>query len=657
MVDPVSTKREVLSTISRLFDPLGLVGPIVVRAKLIMQEAWISNLGWDEPLTEGLRRAWDAYVGDLRGVGEIRVPRRIVRGSNAMRLNLHAFCDASLKAYGACIYLQVIDRNNTSSSLLICSKSRVAPIKSKTITLPRLELCGAIVLVRLVQNVKRALKIAFDEVHAWSDSTLVLAWIAGDPSRQKTFISNRVAEIQSVLPSMHWHHVDGIENPADLISRGTSLENLKQSKIWWEGPHWLSRLERFEQYGLQPSLTEEDERECGFSEVLTDLRAGKQVRTSSSLLALKPFIDKEGILRVGGRIQNSNLTFENKHPIILPSNSRFTQLLFEREHIRLLHIGPQALLCSIREKYWPLRGKNIARGVTHRCVTCFRNKPKMLSQIMGQLPADRVTPNRPFFVTGVDFAGPIVTLLNRGRGRKTGKSYISLFVCFTTKAVHLETVSDLSSASFIAALRRFAGRRGYPQPPHMGGLWEAGVKSCKFHLKRVVGESLLTFEELSTVLIQIEACLNSRPICHLPSTSADLQPLTPGHFLIGGSLTALPDIDMTELPINRLDRWQIVHKITQDFWKRWSQEYLTSLQGRVKWNREQINLNIDDVVLIQDINAPPLRWKLGRVNELHKGRDDKVRIVTLQTANGTYKRAINKLCKLPIAEMKSNLRS
>lgn len=439
--------------------------------------------------------------------------------------------------------------------------------------------------------------------------------------------------------------------------------------------------------------------EFGFSGAIADLRAGKQIRVSSNLLALNPFVDKKGLLRVGGRIQNSNLTFENKHPIILPSDSRFTQLLFEREHIRLLHIGPQALLCSIRENYWPLKGKSVARRVTHRCVICCRNKPRMLSQIMGQLPADRVTPNRPFFVTGVDFAGPITTLLNRGRGRKTSKSYISLFICFTTKAVHLETVSDLSSASFIAALRRFTGRRGYPQriysdnatnfvgtrneiremydllereeqklndvfcipnkiewkfippaSPHMGGLWEAGVKSCKFHLKRVIGESLLTFEELSTVLTQIEACLNSRPICQLPSTAADPQPLTPGHFLIGGPLTALPDIDITELPINRLDRWQIVQKITQNFWKRWSREYLTSLQGRTKWTREQNNLNIDDVVLIQDNNAPPLRWKLGRISELHKGKDDKVRIVTLQTAGGAYKRAINKLCKLPLSE-------
>ncbi|XP_025262223.1 uncharacterized protein LOC112637218 [Camponotus floridanus] len=365
-----------------------------------------------------------------------------------------------------------------------------------------------------------------------------------------------------------------------------------------------------------------------FLEVVFKLRAGKQIQVSSKLLALNPFIDEKGLLRVGGRIQNSKMTFEFKHPIILPLDNRERVLL----------------------------------GKLHTSALLVLNKPKTLSQIMGQLSADRVIPKRPFFVTGMDFAGPITTLINKGRGRKTNKSYISLFVCFTTKAIHLEAVSDLSSASFIAALRRFTGRRGYPQriycdnatnfveskneicemydliekeerelndnfcipnriewkfippaSPHMGGLWEAGVKS-----------------------------------------SADLQPLTPGHFLIGGPMTALPNINITELPTNRLDRWQTVQKITQLFWKRWSKEYLTSLQGRIKWTREQINLSINDIVIIQDNNAPPLKWRLGRVIELHKGTDDKVRVVTLQTAKGTCKRAINKLCKLPLSDVLFN---
>lgn len=115
-------------------------------------------------------------------------------------------------------------------------------------------------------------------------------------------------------------------------------------------------------------------------------------------------------------------------------------MLIEQEHKRLLHAGPQALLAGFRQNYWPLRGKDIARKIYHSCIQCSRRKPNASLQLMGDLPADRITPSRPFFNCGVDFAGPIVTLLNKGRGRKTTKSYIALFICFATKAIHLEAV-------------------------------------------------------------------------------------------------------------------------------------------------------------------------------------------------------------------------
>ncbi|XP_036145656.1 uncharacterized protein LOC118646575 [Monomorium pharaonis] len=749
IANPSKSKREVLSTVSRLFDPLGLISPILIRAKIIMQQTWAANLSWDDPLT------------------------KVIFNNYGMRI------DASLKAYGACVYLQTIDENGNAKSALLCSKSRVSPIRNKTITLPRLELCGAVALVRLVKNVRRALKVNFDKIYAWTDSTIVLAWISGDPSRQKTFVSNRSAEIQSSLPSDCWRHVRSSDNPADLISRGTNLKDLQQCKLWWEGPNWLSKFDNYVENELESITLSQDETEiveseqkselqvlvslngadraisrllsnysslskierilarimrfiynCKASRVnrnydsisikeihtanqllvretqivcfakeLADLKANKPISSSSKLLSLGPFIDETGLIRVGGRLQHSIASFRKKHPILLPCDSRFTHLLFEREHLRLLHAGPQALLYSIRERYWPINGRALARKIVYKCVNCFRNGPRSLSQIMGQLPSDRVIPKRPFFVTGIDFAGPITTLVNRGRGRKTSKSYVSLFVCFTTKAIHIEAVSDLTASAFIAALRRFVGRRGCPQriysdnatnfvgakneikeiqefinsnvrnisdefciphniewkfippaSPHMGGLWEAGIKSCKFYLKRIIGGGLLTFEELSTVLIQIEACLNSRPIRQLPSTPMDLQPLTPGHFIIGEPLTTVPEVDLSDTAINRLSRWQLIQKIAQDFWKRWSAEYLTSLQGKTKWKRKTPNLSVGDIVLIQDNNLPPLKWKLGKVVEAHAGADGNVRVVTLKTASGVCKRAINKLCKLPISD-------
>lgn len=320
---------------------------------------------------------------------------------------------------------------------------------------------------------------------------------------------------------------------------------------------------------------------------------------------------------MGGRLQHSLLLFERKHPIILPDCNPVTNLLFEREHRRLLHASQLLLLSSIKERYWPLRGRDLARKICHACVWCAKNKPRELSQIMGLLPSDRVRPSRAFTITGLDFAGPITTLANKGRGRKTNKSYIALFVCFSTKAAHLEDTSELTIAAFIAALRRFIGRRGRPRmlysdngtnfvganrelkevyqqvqeqmqatiadmlvnegiewkfippsSPHMGGLWEVAVRSCKYHLKRVMGNVLFTFEELATALSEIEACLNSRPLSAMSTDLMDLEPLTPAHFLVGGPLTSLPDIEITEVPINRLTRWQMIQRTLQDFWKR-----------------------------------------------------------------------------------------
>lgn len=162
---------------------------------------------------------------------------------------------------------------------------------------------------------------------------------------------------------------------------------------------------------------------------------------------------RDGTLRVGGRLEHSGHHFNKKHPLILSGKHHLTKLIFKREHLRLLHAGPQALLSSLREMYWPTAGRSLSRKTVHDCITCFRNNPKSIHSLMGNLPADRIQPAPPFQITGVDYAGPFFVKDRRGRGCKTSKCYISLFVCFVTKAVHLELVSDLSTEAFILALR------------------------------------------------------------------------------------------------------------------------------------------------------------------------------------------------------------
>lgn len=406
---------------------------------------------------------------------------------------------------------------------------------------------------------------------------------------------------------------------------------------------------------------------------------------SKALRKLNPFLDSNNILRVGGRLSHSKLSYAKKYPILLPSNSRFTTLLISEIHNTFLHTGVQATYFLLCQKFWILSAKRVIKKIIFQCHTCWKTNPKPCQPAMGNLPEFRVTEIKPFCKVAVDFGGPFTITMGKLRGSKTTKSYVCLFVCCATKALHLELASDLSTESFLAAFRRFMARRGRctdiysdcgtnfvgadkyfkqifsdiasteaikwhfnpPSAPHFGGLWEAGIKSVKTHLLRVVGNQLLTYEELSTVLIQIEAVLNSRPLTPISTDPNDLSPLTPGHFLTLEPLTALPDPDITQININRLTRWQLLQKLHRDFWKRWQQEYLHTLQQRSKWHTTTFPVTVGTMVLIKNELSAPLHWPLGRIIELHPGADGIVRVATVKTAKGIFKRPLVKLCPLP----------
>ncbi|XP_029166192.1 uncharacterized protein LOC114936993 [Nylanderia fulva] len=297
---------------------------------------------------------------------------------------------------------------------------------------------------------------------------------------------------------------------------------------------------------------------------------------------------------------------------------------------------------------------------------------------MGNLPRDRVTPTRPFLSTGVDYAGPILLRTSKGRGHRAHKGYIAVFVCFWSKATHLEVVSDYTSEAFIAALHRFVSRRGLcaeiysdcataeghriflaataqgirwhfnpPAVPHFGGLWETAVKSTKFHLRRVIGETTLTFEELSTLLAQIEACLNSRPLQTLSDDPEDVSALTPGHFLVGAPLLAVPEPSLTGQTVSTLSRWRHLQQMRDHFWQRWSSEYLHGLASRTKWLKDEAAPHVGDLCLVRSELTPPSRWPLARISRLHPGDDGIVRVVSIRTATSELVRPLVKLVFLP----------
>lgn len=184
--------------------------------------------------------------------------------------------------------------------------------------------------------------------------------------------------------------------------------------------------------------------------------------------------------------------------------------------------------------------------------------------------------------------------------------------------------------------------------PHFGGLWEAGVKSLKHHLKRVMGSHTLSQVEFATLLCQVKACLNSRPIAALTDDPHDLTALTPGHFLIRRPLLNVPEETALDIPSNRLSRWQTVCALREQIWRSWSNDYLHTLQQRHKWSKSYSEFKVNNLVLLKNNLLPPSKWELARVTNVHPGNDGHVRVVTICTAKTTSKRPITQICLLPI---------
>ncbi|GFU05132.1 integrase catalytic domain-containing protein [Trichonephila clavipes] len=262
------TKRCVLSTIARLFDPLGLLGPVVARAKIFMQSLWSLKIDWIDELPSERAKEWHRFLEDFNSVRSICIGRCIVH-PQATRVELHGFADASEKCYGAVIYCRSQSPDGATTVKLVTSKSRVAPVKR--VTMPRLELCAAVLLAKLMKRVETALQMKTPPVYLWSDSTIVLAWIQKKPNLLKTFVANRVATIQHLINAQQWHHVSSEQNPADLVSRGLDPSSLLNNSLWWNGPKCLTTKD-FPEKNTLSSVTDNDEFNCEFKRANAELK-------------------------------------------------------------------------------------------------------------------------------------------------------------------------------------------------------------------------------------------------------------------------------------------------------------------------------------------------------------------------------------------------
>ncbi|GBN75297.1 hypothetical protein AVEN_219110-1 [Araneus ventricosus] len=473
------TKRLVLSTIARVFDPLGI-------------------LGADE---------WLQFSSALQNVNDIEVDRCILLPKPDL-IEIHGFADASEAAYGAAVYCKSRSRSGEVFIKLIASKSRVSPIKR--LTIPKLELCSAVLLAKLVTRVISALKLDITNTFLWSDSVIVLCWLQKELCYLKTFVANRVSEIQKLTNVDQWRHVSSQDNPADLISRSVDPDRLSESSLWWSGPEFLTH-DSYPKRDIPSTVIQND-----FS----------------------------------NELKNSNYSDSKCFSVFSDGVNNFANGLIDLKLVT--ELTSEAFVATLKR---------------------FFSRRRKCSKLF----SDNAT----------NFAGSNQELRKLHGMVKNPDGVLSGYLS-----------SEGIDWKFLP-----------PRAPNFGGLWEAGVKSFKHHLKRLVGNSKLTFEEFLTVTTQIEGILNSRPLVPLTADMEDLNALTPAHFLIGRQINSIVEPNLFEIPECRLKIWQKLTKMIQIIWKRWSNDYLCNLQQRGKWFFDKNIVRIGDLVIIKEDNMAVCHWE------------------------------------------------
>ncbi|XP_037047435.1 uncharacterized protein LOC119082120 [Bradysia coprophila] len=508
------TKRTLLATINKIYDPMGTLSPALILPKLLYQSTWKNKLTWDEDLPKELKEQFEKWVAETHYLEQIKIPR-CMKGNtytNESKEQLHIFCDASQLAYAAAVFLRSENTEGISIQL-IQSKARVTPIDK--VTIQRLELIGSNIGARLGNSVLKALDKNI-QCFYWSDSTTVLAWIKRN-DEWGTFVGNRVREMLKLTEVSQWNYVPGKINPADLPSRGCSQKQLLESK-WWEGPSWLKQPPEY--WPKQIYQIDEEKVNAERKKVITENTVLKNVPTivdtpwfaaKSSFIVnlriialLKRFMHnalakinkvtrKTGFLSIGEindaektmvqliqrqvfplnaeiidglrvtqdngiytvvtKILNRQDTGRFKRPWLLPSNHPVTTQLVIEEHLRYGHAGVQLLVSKLREKFWIIRMKKTVKSIIGKCTVCIRHGKSTASVPYAPLPENRTKDAKVFEISGIDLAGPLYL-------RDNSKQWVVIFTCAVVRAIHLELVDQINTEQFILALGRFLYRRG-----------------------------------------------------------------------------------------------------------------------------------------------------------------------------------------------------
>ncbi|XP_060665618.1 uncharacterized protein LOC132797886 [Drosophila nasuta] len=369
----------------------------VMKAKIFMQHLTTEGYEYKDDLPAHLQEKWKRYREELKVLNTIKVPRHVYSGKTPVTAEIHTFVDASEKAYGAAAYIRATYKDKRRTIQILCAKSHLASIN--TITLPRLELKAAVLGAQLTSKIKEDLAMKNASTYYWSDSRIVLSWINCSSSIRDKFVATRVATIHELSIPKQWRHVASEHNAADVLSRGMTASKFAEHAMWFYGPMFLHGSSstwpapfiatneeliimnppKVSQSSVMTITKEED--------IIYTIQHNNSFNKLLRVIAyMMRFRHQNGILRVGGRLEAANLSFDSKHPILLPYNDPVVKMILVQIHKDNMHCGPQALLTTSRQQFWILKGKTMARSTVKACVKCTKAKPKLMEQIMENLP-------------------------------------------------------------------------------------------------------------------------------------------------------------------------------------------------------------------------------------------------------------------------------
>lgn len=735
----IITPSQFLAALASVYDPLGFFAPVVFGGKILMTRVWRCVGDWNRSIPAELVKECQRWVEDLDNLKELGINRWFGSDSRSV-LWLHVFADASRLGYGAVAYFVFGTPKKTT---FVAAKTRIAP--TKPISIPRLELMAVVLAFKLASTIIDGLRVLpIVRVTVWTDAKVVLGQIGRPASDFEMFVANRVGWIQEQMDSEKFRsrsieirYVPTDVNPADIVSRGvTAIQFCGRFGGWISGPDFLVTDKDF---GFKPEMvtglpdqrSKDQEGEIAAQLVVTGLellddardfqslelfvraQAGKSGTTAVELKAVEEdlirqtqgqffdseikrcrikggsvmmrrgplrsrilFLDSAGILRQQSRLEYAEfIPWDQRHPIVLPGKSNLGKLIIRDAHRKIHHQGVQATRAEIRRRFDLQKAGSIRLEVS-RCLECRQRRPIPVAMRQAPLHSNRLAVGEhPFVQTGMDYFGPFPVV--------GGKAWGLIFICLTSRAIHLEGSKSIDTSHFLLAFERFMARRGNPKKvfsdggrsfiagateikkmldlgkiemefkgkdieffvnpprsPHWGGSWERAistVKKCLFMALDGAG-SRLSFEVFLTALARVERTLNLRPI----GFNDEGNPLCPSQLL--NPLSA----ETTDLPwgLTSMEKLVVLKKVVDLFWQRWKGEYLDSLRAdRFFGQGREIQLTVGDKVLVNDSGSNVFtdEWTTGEVVQIFPSKDGCVRSVLVKTPRGEVRRGLNQL--------------